>query len=457
MKLLNSVLTAVLASVVSVAADCQNVGGNYYCSKTSKVTFPNLGFSGLYQDITNMDENLGSCSTSKYPFSGTMSPLDEELSVHFRGPLKLLQFGVYYPSASANQKRDEECTSTVQHAHHKHKRATEVVQVTQIVTVDGNGNPVTTQATAAVPTSPAGNSPAGNSPAGNSPAGNSPAGSSPAGNSPAANSPASSSPAGNSPAPSAASSSAGSLAPVPSGAPGSWLRVSYYTPGNTDNVTFCNNYGGSGSGVWSSQFGNSISYANLDASGGSSSPVALEETIIPSNTEFMIFSSTKCSGDSCGYYREGIPAYHGFGGADKIFVFEFEMPTATDSVSFNHDMPAIWLLNAKIPRTLQYGKESCSCWSSGCGELDLFEILSAGEDRLIAHLHDAQGTNNQYGGGGSSDYFQRPTSGSMKAAVVFQDGDVSIVEVDDDFAASLDADTVLGWVGQSGSKASIGY
>lgn len=440
MKFLITVLSAILASVVSVAADCQNVGGNYYCSQTSKVTFPNLGFSGLYQDITNMDENLGSCSSSNLDFSGTMSPLDEELSVHFRGPLKLLQFGVYYPAAgSSNQKRDEDCTSTVQHAHHKHKRATEVVQVTQIVTVDGNGNPVTSLTTAAVPTTAAAGSKAG------APGQNSQQGGSPAGNA----------------APSSAGASSASPAqssgPVASGAPGSWERVSYYTPGNTDNVTFCNNYGGSGSGVWSSQFGNSISYANLDASGGSSSPVALEETTIASNTEFMIFSSSKCSGNSCGYYREGIPAYHGFGGAEKIFVFEFEMPTASDSVSFNHDMPAIWLLNAKIPRTLQYGKESCSCWSSGCGELDLFEILSSGLDKLIAHLHDAQGTNNQYGGGGSSDYFQRPTSGSMKAAVVFQNGDVSIVQVDDDFGASLDAGTVLGWVGQSGSTASIGY
>lgn len=57
----------------------------------------------------------------------------------------------------------------------------------------------------------------------------------------------------------------------------------------------------------------------------------------------------------------------GFGGADKIFLMEFTMPM-DGKTGFNGDMPAIWMLNAKIPRTIQYGKAECSCWSSGCGE-----------------------------------------------------------------------------------------
>ncbi len=57
----------------------------------------------------------------------------------------------------------------------------------------------------------------------------------------------------------------------------------------------------------------------------------------------------------------------GFGGADKVFFVEFSMPMDEDS-SFNADMPAIWMLNAQIPRTLQYGNANCSCWESGCGE-----------------------------------------------------------------------------------------
>ena len=112
-----------------------------------KVIYKGIGFSGSYMDVTNMDENTGKCTQQSYSFSGNLSPLDEELSVHFRGPLTLLEFGVYYPSSSGNSKRqidDQDCN--VKHVHHKHKRATEVVQVTQTVFVDGNGNTVTSQA-----------------------------------------------------------------------------------------------------------------------------------------------------------------------------------------------------------------------------------------------------------------------------------------------------------------------
>ena len=52
-----------------------------------------------------MDEDSGSCSQETKTFSGKLAPLDEELSAHFRGPLKLLQFGVYYPSSGSNNKK----------------------------------------------------------------------------------------------------------------------------------------------------------------------------------------------------------------------------------------------------------------------------------------------------------------------------------------------------------------
>jgi hypothetical protein len=57
----------------------------------------------------------------------------------------------------------------------------------------------------------------------------------------------------------------------------------------------------------------------------------------------------------------------GFDGADKIFMIDFSMPMDGNS-GFNGDMPALWILNADIPRTAQYGPEDCNCWSSGCGE-----------------------------------------------------------------------------------------
>ena len=128
------------------------------------------------------------------------------------------------------------------------------------------------------------------------------------------------------------------------------------------------------------------------------------------------------------------------------------MPLDSGSnAAINGDMPAIWMLNAQIPRTLQYGDSLCSCWTSGCGEFDIFEILSAGSDKLISHLQDKQGGS----GGGSSDYFARPTSGSMKAAVIFTGSNIHIQTVTDDSGITLSSSTVAKWVAVSGSSADI--
>lgn len=101
-------------------------------------------------------------------------------------------------------------------------------------------------------------------------------------------------------------------------------------------------------------------------------------------------SGRECQNGDCGYTRPGAVAYRklsnprtgdlvsntrtiaensidGFGGADKVFMFDFSMPMDGES-GFNGDLPAIWLLHGDIVRTLQYGNPECSCWSSGCGE-----------------------------------------------------------------------------------------
>ncbi len=120
---------------------------------------------------------------------------------------------------------------------------------------------------------------------------------------------------------------------------------------------------------------------------------------------------------------------------------------------FNGDLPAIWALNAAIPRTAQYN--SCSCWPD-CGEFDFFEVLRSGDDKCKSTIHLALGK-----GGGSSDYFARPTNDYVKGAAIF-DGDsgavsVRILPADTDFAKGLDAATVTGWVSRtSQGKASGG-
>jgi len=131
---------------------------------------------------------------------------------------------------------------------------------------------------------------------------------------------------------------------------------------------------------------------------------------LPSSSEVILFSNASCASDGlCGYSRPGSVAYHGFGGASKVFLLEFAMPH--DGAAGAADMPAVWLLNALIPRTQQYG--ACSCWANtaGCGELDLFEVLTPGDARCVTSLHGSQA-------GGDADYFARPTAGTLKAAVV---------------------------------------
>lgn len=450
----NSILYTIAAALYSTSSVA--------AGQASAVQYQNIGFSGSYQDVTLMDENSCACSSSQKFFSGTMSPLDEELSVHFRGPIKLAQFGVYYPSNGNLKKRDEaEDCSTTKHLHHKHKRApvVEYAYVTETVFADADGNLINpTGATddSTLETSVI-NVPQTTVKVIGDTSSTATFGDNNNENEDSSSSSSSSSSSTTSSSDAATTSSASSNG-------SGWSRSSYYSPGSAQNCVFMNNQGGTaGSGTWSSCFGNSISFASSDGVSGASSPQALGDVLFKSDEEFIIFSGAQCPASSasgtCGYYRDDIPAYQGFAGADKMFVFEFQMPSATDSVSNNHDMPAIWLLNAKIPRTLQYGDASCSCWSTGCGELDLFEVITSGSNQLVNHLHDGQGTNSQtaQGGGGTSDYLLRPYDSTMKAAVIFQNGNINIVTLDDNtsFDSSLSSDTVDSWLSQPAAVAQL--
>lgn len=239
-----------------------------------------------------------------------------------------------------------------------------------------------------------------------------------------------------------------------------WTRDSYYNAatGQADNIVFMNHLGGqNGSGAWDSCFGNTLSYANSDGKTAAQSPQVLNQVTIPSNSEVILFTAQQC-GD-CGYVRPGTPAYRGFPtSGDTVFLMEFQMPHDGQS-GFNGDMSAIWFLNAQIPRTLQYGNAACSCWTSGCGELDAFEILSSGSDFLISTYHSWQGKGNQYGGGGCSDYIQRPLSASIQAAIILNVGsstfNIVTLPSNVDFAAGLTDAEVASWDAIKGSEVHI--
>ncbi|KAI8392204.1 putative TOS1-like glycosyl hydrolase (DUF2401) [Nakaseomyces glabratus] len=206
----------------------------------------------------------------------------------------------------------------------------------------------------------------------------------------------------------------------------SWNRSAFYDASaqTADNVTFMNNQGADSPCV-----GKALSYASDNGTSSASSPNVLKaDNYVSSDQEYSIFSTVKCpkSGvkNGCGYYRDGIPAFYGFGGETKMFLFEFKMPTETQSNSSSfefYDMPAIWLLNDKIPRTSQYPiNANCSCWSSGCGEFDIFEVMNGTErNHLYSTFHTYQGIEDLGTGIQSYGYIPRDTRGTMMGGVIF--------------------------------------
>ena len=240
-----------------------------------------------------------------------------------------------------------------------------------------------------------------------------------------------------------------------------WTRDSYYNAatGEMDNMVFLNHLGGTnGSGAWDLCFGNTLSYANCDGVTAAQAPTVLSNVLIPSDQEVVAFTGVLCD-SSCGYVRPGTPAYKGFStSTDVVFLLEFMMPRAPGS-GFNVDMSAAWFLNAQIPRTLQYGNAACSCWISGCGEWDVFEILSAGSDFLTSTLHTWQGTGTQFGGGGCPDYIERPLTSYMKAAIIMSAATkkMNIVVLDSSvtFDSGLADSLVTGWSATGGSQVNI--
>ncbi|CCH63104.1 hypothetical protein TBLA_0J01060 [Henningerozyma blattae CBS 6284] len=205
-----------------------------------------------------------------------------------------------------------------------------------------------------------------------------------------------------------------------------WTRDSYYNDAQqtADNVTFLNLQGDI-----SPCLGPALTLANSDGIKTAFDPTVLENNnYLSSGNEIIIYSGAKCSKSQrkkgCGIYRKGIPAYYGFNGNTKMFLFEFSMPTdaqgSNDTIR-NFNMPGIWLLNDHIARTAEYPTDNrCSCFASGCGGYDIFKVTDPDNtDRLYSNVRTLQNNGNATIGMQSSGYIQRATNGTMKGGVVF--------------------------------------
>ncbi|OUM55186.1 hypothetical protein BVG19_g4676 [[Candida] boidinii] len=246
----------------------------------------------------------------------------------------------------------------------------------------------------------------------------------------------------------------------------SWTRRAYYDSASSsaENVTFLGNVGD-----YVQCLGHALQYVDEDATSASTESKVIDDVTIHSNEEFIIMSNLTCEssgwGKNCGVYRDGIPAYHGYDGTTKMFLFQFEAPMEDDSTmtvnnTASYNMPAIWLLNAHIPRTAQYPyNPNCSCWNSGCGEFDIFEVLNNTEStHFFTTIHDYQGTDDIEGGLPIYGWLERTPNQVMKGGVVFDSNGVATVFISSDttFDDNLSSTDLSNWISSATSNSSTG-
>ncbi|KAF3919738.1 hypothetical protein ABW20_dc0107492 [Dactylellina cionopaga] len=400
----------------------QFINNVYYCNEVTKMQYTNVGCSGTFKTPSIMKDDSGQCVVdhTEQAYSGPLAPLNEQITFHLRGPLKLYNFAAYYidntpddedttdsPSYAAREKREasQKKHRRFEHHHHHEKRKlkvkTEVVEEVVTITKWVDGPHPTSSKAVELDAAPSGVVANAYKPSSGKP-----------------KKPAS-----------------GDV----------WKRVGFYDSAKQilEGATFMNNKGGQGSGTWTGCFGNSLSHMSADGKSGSATPQILaDNTLFDVNEEFSIWTNQTCDG-SCGFSYGADACYRGWDGDNKVFVFKFTMPpghTDDSNIYGNSNMPAIWSLNSLIGRTQQYpAQTSWSCWDSGCGEFDIWEVLypqSPACEYMTSTLHSAQGNpGTGKGGGGTCDYFKRPTDSTFTGMVSYlSDGTITIQKLDDDFA-----------------------
>jgi hypothetical protein len=171
----------------------------------------------------------------------------------------------------------------------------------------------------------------------------------------------------------------------------------------------------------------------------------MNDVLIPDNVEVVLATDKACGATDCGSTNPIAKAHHGWAGVNKMFIFEYSMPASGrrdfSADSINPDKPGIWMLNSKIPNTEQYG---CSCWATGCGEMDVHEVLDPGATVGYAAMH----MGNNYAGTPPQG-IARPLTGTMKLAVIITDtvAHVQVLPQGQTFPDVIPASTVASFLG----------
>lgn len=338
--------SALFSALVALSSLCATASASKYSPEANVLQFENVGYSGYYYPVSEIEAlSDGNCTCAKdyskpFTFDGPLAPLNEEMTVHFRGPINLKKFAYYVTSDYK----------------------------------DGQSN-------------------------------------------------------------------------------GSWDRLAYYDSESktANNVTFLANYGHENTCL-----GNAADYVTSSGLKKADEPEILDDTTIPSALEFAIASSIKCNGtEDCGAYRTDGAAYHGFYGVNKMFLFEFNMPTDDSeedkkNKTDGYDMPAIWLLNSHILRTSQYPiNPNCSSWNTGSGEFDIFEVMNYTErNNFYSTIHDFQGTDDIGTGLQDFGYLQRTPNATMKGGVIFAEDETITVFLSNSTTLddSIDNSDLSGWL-----------
>ncbi|GAB9475879.1 Gpi anchor protein [Globisporangium polare] len=239
------------------------------------------------------------------------------------------------------------------------------------------------------------------------------------------------------------------------GSSGAWNKVSSYAKGGAaSNLVFLNNrnidFGGKSSpqGFSNADGTNTASQSTPFAGnlGAASNPYgqsiyADEKT----GAEVHIMTGKQCGkdGECKGYYDKDGTAFQGWGGAKKMFVTKVTMPNGGSP-----NLPAIWMLNAQIVRSSQYG---CNCRGmgkgGGCGELDIAEVLEKDTSVVATHYYF-------YDGGsapGHDSFGKRPyDTPATYITIIDESYGVKILELGaDDFdfsSGSVSQDVVSQWL-----------